>query len=66
MATPAALPTPVLVAKLEPYLLLAKSASGAAAAKLIKEATAAPGCYVFGELSECEGVKGVSRSGGRR
>lgn len=48
------------LAKLEPYLLLAKSARGAAAAKLIMEATAAPGSYVFSELLEVEGIKDVS------
>lgn len=48
------------VARLEPFLLLAKSARGAGAAKLVAEATAAPGCYIFGELLEAEGVKEVS------
>ncbi|KAF8627695.1 hypothetical protein AX15_004293 [Amanita polypyramis BW_CC] len=37
-------------AKLEPFLLMAKSAKGAAAAKLVQDATAAPGVYVFSEL----------------
>ena len=36
--------------KVEPFLLLAKSARGAGAAKLVEQATAAPGVYVFGEL----------------
>lgn len=36
--------------KLEPFLLMAKSAKGAAAAKLVQDATAAPGVYVFSEL----------------
>jgi COP9 signalosome complex subunit 7 len=36
--------------KLEPFLLMAKSAKGAAGAKLIQDATSAPGVYVFGEL----------------
>ena len=49
------------LAKLEPFLLLAKSARGAAAAKLIAEATAAPGCYVFSELLECDTIREVSR-----
>ena len=49
------------LAKLEPFLLLAKSARGAAAAKLISEATAAPGCYVFSELLECDTIREVSR-----
>lgn len=48
------------LAKLEPYLLLAKSAHGAAAAKLITEVTAAPGCFVFAELLECDGIREVS------
>lgn len=38
---------------------MAKSAKGAAAAKLINEATAAQGCYVFGELADCQGVREV-------
>lgn len=48
------------LAKLEPFLLLAKSARGAAAAKLITEATAAPGCFVFSELFGFDGIKEVS------
>lgn len=48
------------LAKLEPFLLLAKNVRGSAAAKLIEEATAAPGCYVFCELLECEGIAEVS------
>lgn len=49
------------LAKLEPFLLLAKNVRGTAAAKLIEEATAAPGCYVFSELLECDGIADVSR-----
>ncbi|CAO1627898.1 unnamed protein product [Parajaminaea phylloscopi] len=45
------------IAGLEPFLLLAKASRGAAAAKLVFEATAAPGCYVFSELAETEGVR---------
>ena len=40
------------IGKLEPFLLMAKSAKGAAAAKLVQDATAAPGVYVFSELLE--------------
>lgn len=47
------------LAKLEPFLLLGKSARGSAAAKLIVEATAAPGCYVFAELLDLEGIQQV-------
>ena len=35
---------------LEQFLLLAKNAKGVAAAHLIRQATEAPGVYVFGEL----------------
>lgn len=48
------------LAKLESFFLLAKSAKGAAAAKLITEATAAPGCYIFAELFEFQGIREVS------
>jgi COP9 signalosome complex subunit 7 len=37
-------------AKLEPFLLMAKSIKGAAAAKLIQDVTSAPGVFVFAEL----------------
>ncbi|KAI0358914.1 hypothetical protein OH77DRAFT_1502109 [Trametes cingulata] len=40
------------VAKLEPFLLMSKAAKGAAAAKLIQDATSAAGVFVFGELLE--------------
>ena len=39
-------------AKLEPFLLMSKAAKGAAACKLITDATAAPGVFVFAELFE--------------
>ncbi|KAJ1550375.1 hypothetical protein HK096_007261, partial [Nowakowskiella sp. JEL0078] len=42
--------------RLEPFLLLAKSARGAAAAKLINDAIAAPGIYVFSELLEIPSI----------
>lgn len=48
------------LARLEPYLLLAKSAKNAAAAKLVAEATAAPGCYVFSELFDCDGIRALA------
>ncbi|KIJ58930.1 hypothetical protein HYDPIDRAFT_177969 [Hydnomerulius pinastri MD-312] len=37
-------------ARLEPFLLISKSAKGAGAAKLIQDATSAPGVFVFAEL----------------
>lgn len=46
-------------AKLEPFLLMAKSAKGAAAAKLVQDATAAPGVFVFSELLEMHNVQEV-------
>ena len=48
--------------KLEPFILLGKSARGAGAAKLIEEATAANGCYVFGELRQSAGISEVRRA----
>ncbi|KAL1739319.1 hypothetical protein HDZ31DRAFT_69060 [Schizophyllum fasciatum] len=39
-----------LGARVEPFVLMAKSARGAAAAKLAVDATSAPGVFVFGEL----------------
>ena len=47
------------IAKLEPFLLMSKSAKGAAAAKLIEDATAAPGVYVFAELLELPNIQEV-------
>jgi hypothetical protein len=46
--------------KLEPFLLMAKSAKGAAAARLIEDATTAPGVFVFGELLELGNMQEVS------
>ena len=46
-------------AKVEPFLLLAKSARGAGAAKLVEQATGAPGVFVFGELLEVNAIKEV-------
>ncbi|PCH33195.1 hypothetical protein WOLCODRAFT_21833 [Wolfiporia cocos MD-104 SS10] len=50
------------VAKLEPFLLMLKSAKGAAAAKLIQDATSAPGVYVFGELLEHPNIQELASS----
>lgn len=46
--------------KLEPFLLLAKSARGASAAKLIEQSTSAPGVFVFGELLDLPSIKEVT------
>jgi len=46
-------------AKLEPFLLMSKSAKGAAAAKLIQDATSAPGVFVFAELLEMPNIQEV-------
>ena len=45
---------------LEQFVLLAKSAKGAAVVELINQALAAPGVFVFGELLEMSSVKEVS------
>ena len=52
----------IVTARLEPFLLMAKSAKGAAAAKLIQDATAAPGVFVFAELLELPNIQEVSTS----
>ncbi|KAJ7132054.1 hypothetical protein C8R44DRAFT_772904 [Mycena epipterygia] len=49
-------------AKLEPFLLIAKSLKGAAAAKLIADATSAPGVFVFAELLELSNIQELSKS----
>lgn len=59
-AAPQAGPSFAPPPKLEPFLLLAKSARGAGAAKLIEQATAAPGVYVFAELIESSCIVDVS------
>lgn len=46
-------------AALESLLLLAKSARGAAAVRLVQEATAARDVWVFGELLQMPGIKEV-------
>lgn len=42
---------------LQPFLLLAKSATGRAAADLVAQATQASGCFVFGELLESPNIQ---------
>jgi COP9 signalosome complex subunit 7 len=49
-----------VVAKLEPYLLMSKSAKGAAATKLIQDATSAPGVFVFAELLQKPSIQEVT------
>lgn len=48
-----------ITAKLEPFMLMSKSAKGAAAAKLIQDATSAPGVFVFAELLEQPNIQEV-------
>ncbi|GAA6029008.1 hypothetical protein JCM8097_001549 [Rhodosporidiobolus ruineniae] len=57
---PAVGPSFALPAKLEPFVLLAKSARGGGAAALISQAVAAPGVYVFSELLEQQSVKDLA------
>ncbi|KIJ21357.1 hypothetical protein PAXINDRAFT_164882 [Paxillus involutus ATCC 200175] len=49
-------------AKLEPFLLISKSAKGAAAAKLIRDATSAPGVFVFAELLELPNIQELANN----
>ncbi|EJT98888.1 hypothetical protein DACRYDRAFT_82679 [Dacryopinax primogenitus] len=49
-------------AKLEPFLLMSKSAKGAAAAKLIETVTAAPGVFVFAELLDTPSISELKTS----
>lgn len=44
---------------LEQFVLLAKSAKGAAAVGLIKQVLEAPGVYVFGELLDMPSIQEV-------
>lgn len=46
-------------AKLEPFMLMSKSAKGAAAAKLVRDATAAQGVYVFAQLMDVPSIREV-------
>ena len=48
-----------LATKLEPFLLMSKSAKGAAAAKLIQDAISAQGVYFFAELLDAPNIKQV-------
>ena len=43
--------------KLEPFLLLSKSARGAAAAKLVQDVTSASGVFVFAELLDVPSIQ---------
>ena len=45
--------------KLHPYILLSKSTKGTACVQLIKDATATPGLFVFGELLDVPNVLNV-------
>ncbi|EEB91060.1 hypothetical protein MPER_10648 [Moniliophthora perniciosa FA553] len=49
-------------AKLEPFLLMGKTMKGAAAAKLIQDATSAPGVFVFSELLELPNIQELGKS----
>ncbi|OAX37760.1 hypothetical protein K503DRAFT_719288 [Rhizopogon vinicolor AM-OR11-026] len=49
-------------AKLEPFLLISKSAKGAAAAKLVQDATSAPGVFVFAELLELPNIQELANN----
>lgn len=51
-------------ARLAPFVQLAQTASGAAAAQLCADATAAPGVYAFAELLGVQSVREVSRDAG--
>ena len=44
---------------LEQFVLLAKTAKGAAAVELVKQALEAPDVYVFGELLDMPNIKEV-------
>lgn len=47
---------PSLSNPLEQFVLLAKSAKGAAAVELVKQALDAPGVYMFGELLDMPNI----------
>ncbi|KAJ7632328.1 hypothetical protein FB45DRAFT_791341 [Roridomyces roridus] len=51
-----------MTSKLEPFLLLAKSLKGAAAAKLIVDATSAPSVFVFSELLELPNIQELANN----
>ncbi|KAI9566973.1 hypothetical protein HD554DRAFT_2111667 [Boletus coccyginus] len=50
------------MASLESLLLISKSAKGAAAAKLVQDATSAPGVFVFAELLELPNIQELAAS----
>ncbi|KAF8525083.1 hypothetical protein BU17DRAFT_62810 [Hysterangium stoloniferum] len=50
-------------AKLEPFLLMSKSAKGAAAAKLVQDATSASGVFVYAELLDLANIQEASAEG---
>lgn len=47
---------------MEQFVLLSKSAKGAAAAELVKQALETPGLYVFSELLDMPSIKEVNWS----
>ena len=47
---------------IEQFVLLAKSAKGAAAAELVKQALDTPGVYVFRELLDMPNIKEVQKT----
>ncbi|KAH9964581.1 hypothetical protein BC827DRAFT_943590 [Russula dissimulans] len=51
-----------LATKLEPFVLVSKSAKGAAAAKLILDAISAQGVYFFAELLDAPNIKELAKS----
>lgn len=51
-----------LATKLEPFLLMSKSAKGAAAAKLVQDAISAQGVYFFAELLDAPNIKQLASS----
>jgi hypothetical protein len=53
-------PPMATIAPLEQFILLSKSAKGAAAVELIKQVTEANGVYVFGELLDMPNIKEVT------
>jgi COP9 signalosome complex subunit 7 len=48
-----------LAAKLEPFVLMSKSAKGAAAAQLILDAISAQGVFFFAELLDAPSIREV-------
>ncbi|GAA5883009.1 hypothetical protein JCM3774_001758 [Rhodotorula dairenensis] len=57
----AAGPAFAVPAALEPFVLLSKSARGAAAAELVERATAAPAVYVFAELLHQPSIQDLAK-----